>query len=110
VRAIEVHFRFAPKRATSPDAELIALVRQLEAIPAALDHASTHDEAWALIEQIDEISGTIVTKRATTIEGFNAKARATSWVLLEDLDPKTESSNDLRIVASLIRDLLDAHD
>ena len=56
--------------ATSPDAELIALGWQLDAISAALDRASGHDEAIALLDKIETLNTAIVAMRAKTLQGL----------------------------------------
>jgi hypothetical protein len=91
----------------SPDAELIALGRQLDSIPAALDRASEYDEAMVLLEQIDILSNAIVTTPAKTLQGLYVKARATAWALQDDPDPMKESSINNRVAASIVRDLLE---
>ena len=93
------------------DAELVALGRQLDSIPAALDRASEHDEAMALLEKIDTLSAAIVATPAKTLQGLYVKAHATAWALrgdfAGDFDPMDESSNNDRVAASLVRDLLE---
>jgi hypothetical protein len=93
--------------AISPDAELIALVRQLDLIPAALDRTGDHDEAMALLDKIDSLSAAVVAKPAKTLEGLCAKARATGWALQDGFDPTKESSITTRVAASIVRDLLE---
>ena len=97
----------ASAEAPCADAGLIALGRQLNSIPAALDRAGEHDEAMALVEKIDTLSAAIVATPAKTLQGLYVKARATAWALQGDFDPMEETSNNDRIAASLVRDLLE---
>jgi hypothetical protein len=90
----------------SPDAELIALGDELDSIPAALDCAGEHGQAIALLNRIDTLTAKIVAMPATSLDGLYVKARATSWGLISDYDPCAEISNDMRIVVSLLRDLM----
>jgi hypothetical protein len=92
----------------SPDAELIALGRQLASISPALDRASEHDEAIALLDRMESLTSTIVATPAKTLQGLYVKARATAWALLEgnDFDPTKEASMNDKVAASIVRDLL----
>jgi hypothetical protein len=93
---------------SSPDAELIALGRQFDSISPALDRASEHDEAIALLDKMESVSSTIVATPAKTLQGLYVKARATVWAMLEgdDFDPTKEDSMNDKIAASIVRDLL----
>jgi hypothetical protein len=90
----------------SSDSRLIALGRELAAIPAALDRSTEHCEASALLERIDGLSDAIVATPARTLQGLFIKARATAWALEGDFDPAKESSINDRLAASIVRDLL----
>jgi hypothetical protein len=92
-------------KVTLPDAELLALGRELFSVQAALDHAGEHDQAIALLERIDIITTAIADIPATTIQGLYIKALATSWSLIE-FDPKEGVSNDMRLVVSILYDLI----
>jgi hypothetical protein len=100
----------AAAEAVSPDAGLMALGQQLFSIQAALDHASEHDGAMALLERIDTLSDAIVAMPAKTVQGLYVKARATAWALLDNFDPMEESSLNDRVAASIVRDLIRLHD
>jgi hypothetical protein len=63
---------------SSPDADLIALGRQYDSISPALDRASEHDEAVALLDKMESLSSTIVATPAKTLQGLYVKARATA--------------------------------
>ena len=92
---------------SSPDAELIALGRQLDSISPALDRASEHDEAIALLDRMESLTSTIVATPAKTLQGLYVKARATAWALEgNDLDPTKEASMNDKVAASIVRDLL----
>ena len=95
----------AVAKVTLPDAELLALGRELFSVQAALDHAGEHDQAIALLERIDIITTAIADIPATTIQGLYIKALATSWSLIE-FDPKEGVSNDMRLVVSILYDLI----
>jgi hypothetical protein len=89
-----------------PDVELLALGRELFSIQAALDHAGEHDQAIALLGRIDVVTTAIADIPATTIQGLYIKALATSWSLIDDFDPKEGMSNDMRLVVSILYDLI----
>lgn len=94
---------------TSVDEDLIALGRQLDSIPAALDRASSHDETMRLLNRIDTLSAAIVKTPAKSLRGLHVKARATAWALEDEcgrLDPTKQSSINDRVAASIVRDLL----
>jgi hypothetical protein len=95
--------------ANAVDAELVRLGRELEAHRAALDDASDHDAAMALLDRIEAISAAIARVPADTIEGLYVKARATAWSIESDcglLDPEKEFTLNDRVAASIICDLL----
>lgn len=103
---LSVRSTIAETKANSPDAQLIALGRELEAIPKALERACEHDQAIAILDRIDTLTAAIVAMPAKSLNGLYVKARATSWALSGDFDPSTETSNDMRVVVSLLRDLI----
>jgi hypothetical protein len=91
------------------DGELLALGQQLETLREALDHASDHDAAMAILDGVDSVSTAIVLAPAQTLQGLYIKARATAWSLEHDcglLDPTKEATLNDRVAASIIRDLL----
>jgi hypothetical protein len=90
----------------SADVELIQLGRQLDSIPAALEQASDHDEATALLAKIETLSAAIAAMPSKTLQGLYVKARATAWALEDDFDPTKESSINDQVAASIVRDLL----
>src|SRR5438105_611720 len=82
-------------RANAVVAELVRLGQELEVHRAALDRASEHDAAMALLGKIEVISAAIARLPAETIQGLYVKARATAWSLENDcglLDPEKEST------------------
>jgi hypothetical protein len=89
-----------------PDSELLAMGRELFSIQAALDHAGEHAQAIALLERIDLVTTAIADMPATTIQGLFIKALATSWSLIDDFDPKEGVSSDMRLVLSILYDLI----
>jgi hypothetical protein len=88
-----------------PDSELLAMGRELFSAQAALDRAGEHDQAMALLERIDILTVEIADKAAVTIQGLYIKALATSWSLI-DFDPKEGVSSDMRLVVSILYDLI----
>ncbi len=103
---------------TSPDAELLALGRQLAVEWARMDswdaanpHASDEEvnaslePGWRLIDRIEHME-------ARTFEGLLVKAQAISWCNSgEEIDPDRfcpypGAATDGRIAASIVRDLL----
>jgi hypothetical protein len=89
-----------------PDSELLAMGRELFSIQAALDHAGEHAQAIALLERIDLVTTAIADMPATTNQGLFIKALATSWSLIDDFDPKEGVSSDMRLVLSILYDLI----
>jgi hypothetical protein len=90
----------------SPDAELMTKSQQLAATVTALEQAGEHDEAMALLEEIEILSNEIAATPASTVQGLCAKVSATAWALLGDFDPMQESSIDGRVTASIMCDLV----
>jgi hypothetical protein len=94
--------------AGNSDDELIALSQELDSIPAKLDRCADPNQVIELLDLSDQSCAKIATIQATTVHGLIAKARATAWALYPDFDPMNETSNHMRIVASIVRDLLRA--
>lgn len=114
-RTLVAGLAFAPLPATSTaaiecaDAELLKLGRRQASAQAALDCASGHDEAMALLQELEDLGIKIVETPARTLEGLYVKARATAWAIEHDvglLEPAKESSINARVCASIVRDLL----
>jgi hypothetical protein len=89
-----------------PDSELLAMGRELFSAQAALDRAGEHDQAIALLKRIDVVTTAIADMPATTIQGLFIKALATSWSVIDDFDPKEGVSSDMRLVLSILYDLI----
>jgi hypothetical protein len=89
-----------------PDSELLAMGRELFSAQAALDRAGEHAQAIALLERIDILSVEIADKAAVSIQGLYIKALATSWSVIDDFDPKAGVSSDMRLVLSILYDLI----
>ena len=101
---------FSSVAAGQADGELIELGRQLDSIPAALDHAKNDDEVMSLLDRIDTLSAAIVMTPAKTFLGLYVKARATAWAIENDcglLNPERELTINDRVAASIVRDLLE---
>lgn len=99
------------------DAELLRLGRELErawanerAITAAF-HGVYDDDANNLVDDVCDASGRIVDQirkvTATTPSGLRVKARAICWIRGEEEIQSVEADSiDARMVAGLLRDLL----
>jgi hypothetical protein len=93
--------------ASSTDEELITLGAQRDLLWASL--TNDHDEAMILLKRIDAITAAIVATPAKSLQGLYVKARATVWALENDwglLNPEKESTENGRVAASVVRDLL----
>lgn len=103
-----------------PDAELIALGRELEeawenekAVYAAWEGICTHDSD-AICEEANKASSAIVDRieacRARTLEGVRVKALAVSWCVcgepFEDDTFSDQKTTDVRLASAVLRDLL----
>jgi hypothetical protein len=58
------------------------------------------------IERTNRLMENITDCRARSIEGLYVKARATAWSIIGDFDPRKEETNEMRLVVSLLRDLI----
>ena len=91
---------------TSPDAELIALGCQFDAVTAAIDDAfEGRAELTNELERLGSLEAARVARPAKTREGLCVKARAACWALLGDLEPAGETL-DQRMGISIVRDLI----
>jgi hypothetical protein len=64
----------------SPDARLLELGRQFQAVTQGLESCEWSDDA--LFERLDAVENEILRVQATTMEGLFVKASAACWALL----------------------------
>lgn len=93
---------------SADDTKLVSLGSELASVWEAVAQTADHDQVMALLERTDRLSAAIVATPAETIAGLRVKARATAWALEDDLDPTKQSSQNERMAASIVRDLLEA--
>ena len=98
----------------SPDAELIALGAQFDALTRIWDDIAvqTNDtyknfDIIGLIKKTNPIEAAIVSTRAKTIEGLLVKARAANWSREGHIYPEAEEWTDKRMAWSIVRDLIE---
>lgn len=96
----------------SVDAELIELGRQFDAVASEFDQAieKRADLNFEILSRLDEVEATILSKKAATVDGLRVKARAACWAQLGDMDASDQSSMDVRMAMSIVRDLIRAYD
>jgi hypothetical protein len=103
----------------SPDAELIALGRQFDAITSAFDDAfrqvrpgndlkqkALDRKMDGLLDLLGPVEAAIVATPARTIAGLYVKARAANWSREGLIDPLAEECTDERMAWSIVRDLI----
>jgi hypothetical protein len=112
VAVTAVASRAATGELISADADLIDLGHQFEEVVGIIDRAidAKSDLTFDILERLEIIERAILTKKAMTINGLRVKARAACWARLGDLDETDQSSMDLRMAMSIIRDLIRVHD
>ncbi len=106
--------------ASHPNSEMLVLGRQFEiawadeqrawnAGTAAADKQTRRAltaQAEELSERTSAIISQIEARQATTLEELRVKARAVSWCCCGDLTDFDQKTTDMRLVASILRDLL----
>lgn len=101
----------------NPDARLLALGRELEAAweieKAGFRREASDEEVNLFCDRTGEIVDRIEQIPATTIRGFQVKARAISWSHagepIKSISGEREPCKDDLLACSLIRDLLSLH-
>jgi hypothetical protein len=92
------------KALSAKDDELLKLSHELHSM--MLDGASGESEIDSYINRSNELMAAITDYPANSIDGLYVKARATTWAILDDFDPDAEETNEMRLVVSLLRDLV----
>jgi hypothetical protein len=98
-----------PKRpnTTKPNAELVALGSDFDAVAAQLDNGPSLD--LDLAKEFDRLEKEILARSATTLKGLFVKAKIGCWVLLGDFEPTLQSSTLDQVALSIMRDLIRLH-
>ncbi len=101
----------------NPDAELIAACQDYLRLQRTWDAYCSNipgdieedDPGYAMLEPLAELRERIVSMRATTQEGFLARARCRAWVFLPgtaQCQPDQYTGDDDRMLAAELRDLV----
>ncbi|MEJ2376506.1 MAG: hypothetical protein P8Y71_14180 [Pseudolabrys sp.] len=83
---------------------------ELNRASAALDAATDHETAIAVLDRITALTQELIEVKARSLDDLCAKARATAWAIEYEygfFNPAKEMSENNRIAASIVRDLLE---
>ena len=92
----------------NPDATLLMLCREIDALMTQLDQAIDTGAEFddEVLRRFGWAEAAIVAAEAKTMEELAAKARIACWARLGDVDPIGEPTTDRRMALSMVRDLI----